>query len=156
MSLQPDPPHLLIVYGDFYKEIAKEMVNGAAAAITAAGATFDVQPVPGVFEIPACIHLADIGSRRPAGRIYDGYVALGCVIRGETTHYDYVCSESARALMDMTTDEGLAIGYGILTVENEAQAWARAKMSEKNKGGDAANAALAMINLKRKLVQGFR
>ena len=83
---------------------------------------------------------------------YDGYVALGCVIRGETTHYDYVCGESARGLMNLAVEKGLAIGYGVLTVEDEAQAWARARVSEGDKGGFAARACMDMITLKRRLL----
>jgi 6,7-dimethyl-8-ribityllumazine synthase len=100
--------------------------------------------VPGALEIPAAIAMASIG-----GRHFDGYVALGCVIRGETSHYDTVCNESARGLMDLSLADGLAIGNGILTVENEDQAWARADAARKDKGGDAARAALAMAALKQ-------
>jgi len=84
---------------------------------------------------------------------FDGYLALGCVIRGETTHYDYVCGESARALQDLAVRHGLALGYGILTVENDDQAWARARVDRKNKGGDAAAACLAMIDLRRRIAE---
>jgi 6,7-dimethyl-8-ribityllumazine synthase len=153
MSFAPDPPHLLIVSGEFYQHIAAELVAGATEALSAAGATWDKVEVPGAFEIPAVISAAERASHRPAGRRYDGFVALGCVIRGETSHYDYVCGESARALMDLAVS-GLAIGYGILTTENEAQAMARARRSEKNKGADAANAALAMIGVRRTLNMG--
>ena len=99
----------------------------------------------GVFELPAAIAMAHSGQ---PGR-YDGYLALGCVIRGETTHYDYVCNESARGLMDLSVQHHLAIGYGVVTVENEAQAWARASRDKKNKGKDAAAACLRMIALRR-------
>jgi 6,7-dimethyl-8-ribityllumazine synthase len=136
MALQLDPPHILIVAGAFYRHIAAELINGATAGLKAAGATWDLIEVPGAFEIPAAIAHADRASHRPAGRTYNGYVALGCVIRGETTHYDYVCGESARALMNLTIDPGLAIGYGILTT------------------GNAAAACLAMIALKRRLLTG--
>ena len=108
--------------------------------------------VPGAFELPAAIALAYEGGHRPAGVRYDGFVALGCVIRGETTHYDYVCSESARGLMDLSVNKGLPIGYGVLTVEDEAQAWARARVSEGDKGGFAARACLDMIGLRRRLL----
>ncbi len=154
MAMSQDPPHVLIVVGGYYKHIAQEMLMGAAAALKEAGATFDMMEAPGAFEIPAAIAHADRASNRPVGRAYNGYVALGCVIRGETTHYDYVCSESARALMNLTLDPGLAIGYGILTVENEAQALERAKISHKNKGGEAARACIAMITMKRRLMTG--
>jgi 6,7-dimethyl-8-ribityllumazine synthase len=134
---------LLIVEARFYDAIADAQLEGAAAAITAAGGTYDVLTVPGALEIPAAIAFAD------ASGTYDGYVALGCVIRGETYHFEVVAGESARAIMALTLD-GLAIGNGILTVESEAQAWARARRSEKDKGGEAAKAALAMIAVKAK------
>ncbi|BBK31817.1 6,7-dimethyl-8-ribityllumazine synthase [Allostella humosa] len=145
-------PHILIVEARFYDDLADELVKGAVGRLAAAGATHDRISVPGAFEIPAAIAFAERAGRAVASATrYDGYVALGCVIRGETTHYDYVCGESARGLQDLAVRDGLAIGYGILTVENGAQAWARARVSEKNKGGDAATACLAMIELKRKL-----
>lgn len=134
-------PHFLIVEARFYSAIADAQLEGATAALKAAGATWEVLTVPGALEIPAAIAFAD-----SAGG-FDGYVALGCVIRGETYHFEVVAGESARALMALTLD-GLAIGNGILTVENEAQAWARAKLNEKNKGGEAAVAALAMSAVK--------
>ncbi len=135
--------HILIVEARFYTAIADAALEGAIAALTAAGATHEVLTVPGALEIPAAIGFAD------ASGSYDGYVALGCVIRGETYHFEVVAGESARAIMALTLD-GLAIGNGILTVENEAQAWARARQSEKDKGGEAAKAALAMIAVKAK------
>ena len=133
--------HILIVEARFYGAIADAQLAGAIAALTAAGATHAVLTVPGAFEIPAAIAFAD------SRGTYDGYVALGCVIRGETYHFEVVAGESARAIMALTLD-GLAIGNGILTVENEAQAWARARVAEKNKGGEAAQAALAMVAIK--------
>jgi 6,7-dimethyl-8-ribityllumazine synthase len=153
MSFQPDPPHILLVVGDFYQHIAAELIAGATAALASAGATHEIIKVPGVFEIPAVIANADRAASRPVGRRYDGFVALGCVIRGETSHYDYVCVESARALMDLSL-EGLPIGYGILTVENEAQAIARASRAQKNKGKDAVVACLEMHAIKRRLNMG--
>jgi 6,7-dimethyl-8-ribityllumazine synthase len=153
MTLHFDPPHLLFVVGDFYAHIADELVAGAAKALEDAKGTYDIVRVPGAFEIPAVIANADRASHRPAGKPYDGYIALGCVIRGETTHYDYVCGESARALMDLSV-EGLPIGYGILTVENEAQALVRAKRDQKNKGKDAVVACLTMLAIKRRLNLG--
>ncbi|MGB8843305.1 MAG: 6,7-dimethyl-8-ribityllumazine synthase [Aliidongia sp.] len=140
-------PHILIVEAPYYQDIANELRAGAVAALYAVGATHDVVAVPGAFEIPAAIALA-AGLHGPAASAYDGYVALGCVIRGETTHYDYVCTESARGLQDLALRHGLAIGFGILTVENDAQAWARASRTKKNKGAEAVKAALAMIALK--------
>jgi 6,7-dimethyl-8-ribityllumazine synthase len=135
----------LIVEARFYAAIADELLAGAEAALGAAGAEHDTIAVPGALEIPAAIAMAMEGEEH-----YDGYVALGCVMRGETTHYDIVAGESARALMDLSL-EGIAIGNGILTVENEAQALARARRGEMDKGGGAANAAIAMALLRHKL-----
>lgn len=142
------PFHLLIVEARFYNGISDELLAGATAAIERAGATFERVTVPGALEIPAAVAMAVASSRK-----FDGYVALGCVIRGETTHYDTVANESARALMDLAVTHRLAVGNGILTVENEEQAWARARVSEMNKGGAAVEAALAMVSLKEKLAK---
>jgi 6,7-dimethyl-8-ribityllumazine synthase len=145
-----DTPTLLIVEARFYEDIADELVRGAVAEINQAGATYERLSVPGAFEIPAAIRYAVTAMDHYSGRRrFDGYVALGCVIRGETTHYDYVCAESARGLQDLALTHTLAIGYGILTVENREQAWARASVKHKNKGGGAARACLDMIELKR-------
>jgi len=138
--------NILIVEARFYADIADELVRGAHGVLDAAGATYDRATVPGAFEIPAAIRIAHLGQEAA----YDGYVALGCVIRGETSHYDYVCGESAHGLQSLALDHGLAIGYGILTVEDREQAWARADVNQKNKGGDAAQACLAMISLRRR------
>ncbi len=138
--------HFLIVEARFYNEIIDAQVAGAIAALEASGASFERVSVPGALEIPGVIAMASNGSKH-----FDGYVALGCVIRGETSHYETVCNESARGLMDLSLAGELAIGNGIITVENENQAWARADMGRKDKGGDAARAALAMAALK----QGF-
>lgn len=135
--------HVLIVAADFYKDITAELLAGARATLKESGVTFEEVIVPGAFEIPGAIRFAIDHNR------YDGFIALGCVIRGETTHYDYVCGESANGLMSLTLDYKAAIGYGILTVENESQAWARASVSEGNKGRDAALACLRMISLKK-------
>jgi 6,7-dimethyl-8-ribityllumazine synthase len=144
-------PHILIIEARFYEEISDALAKGAVAALKAAGVTYDRLAVPGAFEIPAAIRMAIRAMHfHPHRRRYDGYVALGCVIRGETTHYDYVCQESARGLQDLALEYTLALGYGILTVENEAQAWERARIDRKDKGGDAARACLAMIEAKRK------
>jgi 6,7-dimethyl-8-ribityllumazine synthase len=141
--------HVLIVEARFYEDIAEELVKGAVAVLEKAGATYERIAVPGAFEIPAAISFADIGGE------FDGYLALGCVIRGETSHYDYVCEESARKLMDLSADRALAIGYGILTCENDEQAWERARVDRKNKGGDVAEACLRMIELSQRfLVEG--
>jgi 6,7-dimethyl-8-ribityllumazine synthase len=145
-----DVPHVLIVEARFYDDIADELAKGAIAALEAAGATYDRLEVPGAFELPAAIRM-DIKAMELVGgrKRYDGYVALGCVIRGETSHYDYVCGESARGLMDLALQYSLAIGFGVLTVENRDQAWARAAMDQLDKGGTVAKAALRMIEVKR-------
>ncbi|HTZ80385.1 MAG TPA: 6,7-dimethyl-8-ribityllumazine synthase [Stellaceae bacterium] len=143
-------PHIMIVEARYYPHISDELLKGALAALEAAGATHERFTVPGAFEIPGAIRYAAEAASRGAGNAaFDGYLALGCVIRGETTHYDYVCGESARGLQDLALSRNLAIGFGILTVENEAQALARARVDRKNKGGEAARACLAMIELKR-------
>jgi 6,7-dimethyl-8-ribityllumazine synthase len=139
---EPTKAHLLILEARFYSELCDELCKGAIAAIERAGASWERMAVPGALEIPGAIAMA-----HETG-IYHGYVALGCVLRGETTHYDIVANESSRGIMDLTL-EGLCIGNGILTCENEAQAWARAKVDEMDKGGGAAEAALTMIRFQR-------
>jgi 6,7-dimethyl-8-ribityllumazine synthase len=133
---------LLILEARYYADLCDELVKGAVAAIERAGATWDHVILPGALELPGAIAIAEASKR------YDGYVALGCVLRGETMHYEIVSNESARGLMDLTL-KSFCIGNGILTCENEEQAWARAKTSEGDKGGGAAEAALAMIHHKR-------
>lgn len=147
-----DKIRILIVEARFYDDLADEMLKAAADVITAHGAEYDVVSVPGALEIPGAIAIAEEGGQGPAGKRYDGYVALGTVIRGETYHFEIVSNESARGIMELTVSKRLAIGNGILTVEDEDQAWARAKASEGDKGGGAARAAFAMIGLKRQLL----
>ena len=142
-----DNPHLLIIEARFYDDLANALLEGAKAALDKAGATYDVVSVPGALEIPAAISFALDGADE-GGTDYDGFVALGVVIRGETYHFDIVANESARALMDLAVDESLAIGNGILTTETEEQAWTRARRSEGDKGGSAARTALTMIALR--------
>ena len=142
-------PHFLIIEARFYPEISDELAKGAIAELEARGATFERRAVPGVLEIPAALAMAATADTVPAP--YDGYVLLGCVIRGETSHYEIVANESARAIMDMSVRHLMAVGNGILTVENEAQAWARAGVKEKNKGGAAAAAAFEMAALRKAL-----
>jgi 6,7-dimethyl-8-ribityllumazine synthase len=137
-------PHLLLVQAPYYAHLAALLREGAERAITAAGATCEIVSVPGAFEIPGAIALA----ARQAER-FDGFVALGCVIRGETTHYDHICSETARSLQDLMVRDGLAVGYGILTVENEAQALVRAAPDGRDKGGEATRACLALVELRQ-------
>ncbi len=143
-------PHLLIIDARFYEDLADELVKGAVAALEQEGATYDRVSVPGAFELPAAVSMA-LDAAENGGTSYHGYVVLGCVIRGETSHYDIVAGESGRALMDLAVAEAIAVGNGILTVENDEQAWARARVGEGNKGGAAAEAALAMIALRARL-----
>lgn len=143
-------PHLLIVEARFYDGMADALLDGAKAALDEAGATYDVITVPGALEIPPTIAMALDGADN-GGTEYDGFVVLGMVIRGETYHFDIVSNESSRALMDLAISESLAIGNGIMTVENEEQGWARARRSDKDKGGFAARAALRMIEIKQQL-----
>jgi 6,7-dimethyl-8-ribityllumazine synthase len=139
---------ILVIEARFYDDLADALLAGARGAIAAAGAEATVVTVPGALEIPATAAiLLDAAERR--GTPYDAVVALGCVIRGETGHYDIVAGESSRGLMDLAIARALPLGNGILTVENEAQAYARARVSEMNKGGGAAEAALAVLALKR-------
>lgn len=148
-----DALHILIVQARFYEDIADELLRGAVAALEAAGATHETISVPGAFEVPAAIAFAGLAETGSLKRDrFDGYVALGCVIRGETSHYDYVCAESARKLQDLACDRGIAVGYGILTCEDQGQAWARASVEQKNKGRDAAEACLRMIMVRRLLI----
>jgi 6,7-dimethyl-8-ribityllumazine synthase len=142
---------MLIVEARFYDNISDELLRGATRVLDNAGARYDRVTVPGALEIPAAIAISvDAARRRRAP--YDGIIALGCVIRGETYHFEIVSSESARAMMDLAVKERLAIGNGIITVENEAQARARARVEEGDKGGAAARAALTMVALKHTLV----
>jgi len=149
------PIRILIVEARFYSDLADELLKGATDALEAFGASYEVVTVPGALEIPGAIAIAEAAAHRPTGGThFDGYVALGTVIRGETYHFEIVSNESARGIMDLTV-RGLAIGNGVLTVEDEDQAWARARVSEGDKGGGAANAALTMIALKQQF-QGLR
>jgi 6,7-dimethyl-8-ribityllumazine synthase len=143
------PKHFLIIEARFYPDISDELVKGATAELQKRGATFERRAVPGVLEIPTALAMAVKADARP--HRYDGYVLLGCVIRGETSHYDIVANESARAIVAFAVANTLAIGNGILTVENGAQAWARARVSDKNKGAAAAAAAFAMAALRDEL-----
>jgi len=142
--------HLLVIEARFHDDLADALLDGATTALDEAGATYDVVTVPGSLEIPAVIVFA-LDGMAEGGKAYDGFVALGSIIRGDTYHFDIVANESSRALMDLSVQEAVAIGNGILTTENDAQAWTRAKRSEGDKGGFAARAALTMIALKEKL-----
>ncbi len=144
-------PHFMIVEARFYEDVADHLFEGARRVLEEAGATWDRVEVPGAFEIPAAIKYA-IRSRDflNVRKRYDGYLALGCVIRGETSHYDYVCSESARAVMDLAVEYTLVLGYGILTCENHEQALERARPDRKDKGGEVARTCLHMLDIKQR------
>ena len=137
-----DEPRILIVAAPFYRDIADNLITGAQDALAAAGCHYELIEVPGALEIPTAIRLAE-------GR-YDGFVALGCVIRGETTHYETVCNDSSRALTLLGVERKICLGNGILTVENREQAEVRADPARMNKGGGAAEAALHLIALSRR------
>jgi 6,7-dimethyl-8-ribityllumazine synthase len=143
---------VVIVEARFYDDIQDALLEGAVAELDAAGVGYDVISVPGALEIPSAVAIALDGAMKK-GRSYDGAIALGCVIRGDTIHFEVVSMESARALMDMSVARSLPLGNGIVTVNDEKQAWARARVSELNKGGDAARAAVAMIRIKRRLAK---
>ncbi len=139
--MDDERPHVLIVDARFYEDIADELVRGAVAELEANAATHDRVDVPGAFEVPAAIRFSlramdFVGGRRR----YDAFVSLGCVIRGETSHYEHVCQESAHGIAQLALDYSLAIGYGILTCDNREQAWQRAAVDKGNKGGTAARA----------------
>ena len=135
---------VLIIEARYYSEINDMLLGGARAELEKSGAKYDVLTVPGALEIPAALKF--VHESKP----YDAYVVLGCVIRGETSHYDIVCNESARGVYNLVMEHGLALGNGILTVEDDDQALARADKARKNKGGEAAKAALHMLDLRRK------
>ncbi len=138
-------PHICIIIARFYEDIAEELLRGAVSVLDEAAATYDVIPVPGAFEIPSALRMAIESGR------YQGFITLGCVIRGETTHYDYVCAESARGINELAMYYAAPIGYGILTVESPEQAWARASLEGGNKGAWTAQACLRMLAVKTEL-----
>ena len=149
-------PKILIVEARYYPDISDALLAGATRSLQAAGVEFDTITVPGALEIPGAIAMAN-ASGHSAGRAYDGFVALGCVIRGETSHYEIVSNESARGLMELTVNQRLAIGNGILTVETEAQAWARVDATKvEHKGEGAAKAVIAMMGVRHQLSFGQR
>jgi len=147
-----DGVRILIVEARFYEDIADALLVGAIRVLQAAGAAYERVSVPGSLEVAPAIAIAADAAER-SGRPYDGAVALGCVIRGETLHFEIVAQESARALLDLSVARRMPIGNGILTVETNAQAWARARADEADKGGDAARAALSLVRLKRRLAR---
>ena len=141
---------VLIVDANFYEDLASELVRGAVTELEKMGITYERVSVPGALEIPSAISLISQGNE---AKLFAGYIALGCVIRGETSHYDIVCGESARGLSKLALDRNLAIGNGILTVDNWEQAWARASVLKKNKGRDAAIACLSLFEIKRRYIE---
>lgn len=154
IDLEPaEGAHVLIVQAPYYETITGELLAGSQETLDEFGVTYEVEPVGGAFEMPAAVMLA--ASRRDGGRLFDGFVTLGCVIRGETSHYDLICQETARGLMDLTVNRGLAVGFGLLTCENQAQAEARADRKRKNKGREATLACLGMIAMKRRFRGGL-
>ena len=141
---------VLIVDANFYQDLAAELVRGAVAELEKIGVSYERLSVPGALEIPSAISLVAQGND---AKLFAGYIALGCVIRGETSHYDIVCGESARGLSKLALDRNLAIGNGILTVDNWEQAWARASVLKKNKGRDAAIACLSLFEIKQRYLE---
>ena len=142
----------LIVEARFYDDIQDALLEGAVAELKAAGVGYDVITVPGALEIPAAVAIA-IDAAEAAGKPYDAVIALGCVIRGETIHFEIVSIESSRGLLELSVNRKLPLGNGIITVNTEEQAWERARANELNKGGDATRAALAMLRIKRRLAK---
>ena len=149
-----EPARVLVVEAPYYRDISGQLLEGARRVLEAAGAQFDVVAVPGALEIPTAIALAEESARFPGSVRYPGYVARVCVIRGETDHYELVANESARGLTQLGIDHRLAIGNGILTVEDEDQAIWRADPTQGDKGGHAARACLELIALRRRLRGG--
>ena len=141
---------VLIVDANFYEDLASELVRGAVAELEQMGISYERLSVPGALEIPSAISLVSQGNE---AKLFAGYIALGCVIRGDTSHYDIVCGESARGLSKLALDKNLAIGNGILTVDNWEQAWARASVLKKNKGRDAAIACLSLFEIKQRYIE---
>lgn len=146
----PTPGRVLIVEGRFYEDIADALLAGARRVLDESGTFHVTITVPGALEIAQAAKIA-LDAAREAAQDFDGIVALGCIIRGETTHYDLVANESARALTDLALNHDIPVGNGILTVENPEQAWRRARIEDLDKGGGAAEAALSLIRLKRRM-----
>ena len=143
-------PHVLIIEAPYYRAIAAGQRRGALRVLDAAGATHEVVQVAGAFELPGAVRLALRAMAKAGGPRWDGFIALGCVVRGETDHYDHICRETARGLMDLSVQYGVPVAFGVLTVHDEAQAEARAADDELNKGAEAAAAVLAQIALARR------
>ncbi len=148
-----DNPRVLIIEASFYQDIADQLSAGAIKVLEDAGVSFERLSVPGAFEIPAAIRFAirSMEVRSTASGGYNGFIALGCVVRGETDHYDHISRETIRALMDIAVNYSVAMGMGVLTCETYEQAIARASVSKKNKGADVAAACIQMMELKKSL-----
>lgn len=144
--------HVVIIEARFYDDIQEALLQGAIKELEAAGVGYDVISVPGALEIPAAIAIAMDASKKN-GKPYDGAIALGCVVRGDTIHFEIVSMESSRALMDLAVARSLPLGNGIITVNTTEQAWERARADKLNKGGDAARAALVMMRIKKRLAK---
>jgi 6,7-dimethyl-8-ribityllumazine synthase len=140
-----ESPHILIIESRYYEDVADDLVRGALEALEAGGATTERLDVPGAFELPAALRYA-VGTAR-----FDGFVVLGCVVRGETAHFDIVAYESARAIQELVCEHSLALGFGLLTVDTREQARRRADQKGGNKGAEAARACLRMIDLRHRL-----
>ncbi len=143
-------PHVLIVEAPYYAEVASGMLAGARRVLHEAGATHDVVQVAGAFELPGAVRLALRAMASAGGPRWDGFIALGCVVRGETDHYDHICTQTARGLMDLSVRFAVPVAFGVLTVHDETQALARSRDDEMNKGAEAARAVLAQIALARR------
>lgn len=142
-------PHILIVRAPYYTDICNNLLKGAEAVLDEAGATYETFDVPGAFEIPGAIRMALKSFEHYTGRKrFNAYLVLGCVIRGETSHYDHICEEAFRGLQTLVLEYSIAVGNGILTVENQDQAVVRSDPQQKDKGGEAARACLKMLEIK--------
>lgn len=147
-----ESPGVLIVEARYYDDVADQLALGVTEVLDKAQVRYERLTVPGVFEVPAAIRFSIRAMEvRGASRRYNGFIALGCVIRGETDHYEHICREASRALMDIALDYSVALGFGILTCETHEQATTRARVDGKNKGAEAAQACLRMLDIKREL-----
>ncbi len=148
----PGPaPHLLVIQAPYYEAVVTGMRRGAERVFEAAGCTVDVVDVAGAYELPAALRMAiSQPTKGPKPMRYDGFLLLGCVIKGETDHYDFICNAVCQGVMNVSTERGAAIGFGLLTVENLGQAEARSAADRHNKGGEAAHALLGQVALRRR------
>jgi len=148
------PPSILIIEARFYTDIADELLRGAKAELEAQDIAYEQMELPGALEIPVALSIAISAGHVGYEGVHQGCIALGCVIRGETSHYDIVAGESARALADIGIAHAIPVGNGILTVDTREQAWARARIDEKNKGRDAARACSSLMRIQNRLMAG--